>query len=81
MNAQKTLKTTELQIVERPAMTVVGMLYHGPGMSPEIPQLWNKFGPRMESIEHVVNPMVCYGVCRDMDMQTGTPLPRREAAE
>ena len=71
MNAQKTLKTTELQIVERPAMTVVGMLYHGPGMSPEIPQLWNKFGPRMESIEQVVNPMVCYGVCRDMDMQTG----------
>jgi AraC family transcriptional regulator len=71
MNAQKTIKTSELQIVERPAMTVVGMLYHGPGMSPEIPQLWEKFGPRMESIEGSVNPMVSYGVCANMDVQTG----------
>jgi predicted transcriptional regulator YdeE len=70
MNPQKTLKTTELQIVERPAMTVVGMLYHGPGMSPEIPQMWEKFGPRMETIEQSVNPMVSYGVCGNMDMQT-----------
>ena len=71
MNPQKVIKTSELQIVERPAMTVVGMLYHGPGMSPEIPQLWDKFGPRMESIEGSVNPMVSYGVCANMDMQTG----------
>jgi AraC family transcriptional regulator len=71
MDAQKTLKTSELQIVERSAMTVVGMHFHGPGMSPEIPQLWDKFGPRMESIEQSVNPMVSYGICRDMDMQTG----------
>ena len=71
MNPQKTLKTTELQIVERPAMTVVGMLYHGPGMSPEIPQMWEKFGPRMESIEGSTHPMVSYGICANMDMQTG----------
>lgn len=71
MNPQKTLKTSDLQIVERPAMTVVGMLYHGPGMSPEIPQLWDKFGPRMESIEGSTNPMVSYGICANMDMQTG----------
>jgi AraC family transcriptional regulator len=71
MDAQKSVKTSELQIVERPAMTVVGMLYHGPGMSPDIPKLWEKFGPRMESIEGSVNPMVSYGICANMDMQTG----------
>lgn len=71
MNPQTTLKTSELQIVERPAMTVVGMRYHGPGMSPEIPQMWEKFGPRMETIEQVVSPMVSYGVCANMDTQTG----------
>jgi predicted transcriptional regulator YdeE len=69
MNPQKTLKTSELQIVERPDMTVVGMRYHGPGMSPEIPQLWEQFGPRMETIEGSIHPMVSYGICANMDMQ------------
>jgi len=71
MNAQKTLKTTDLQIVERPAMSVVGMLYHGKAGGPEIPQLWDKFGPRMESVPQSVHPAVAYGVCRDMDWQSG----------
>jgi AraC family transcriptional regulator len=71
MNVQKTLKTTDLQIVERPAMTVVGMLHRGKPFNNEIPQLWDKFGPRMDSVPQVVNPAVAYGVCRDMDMQTG----------
>lgn len=71
MNPQKTLKTSELQIVERPAMKVVGMLYHGPGMSPEIPQMWQQFGPRMETIEQSVHPMVSYGVCANMDAGSG----------
>ena len=71
MNAEKTRKTSELQIVERQAMTVVGMHFHGPGMSPDIPKLWDKFGPRMETIEGSTNPMVSYGVCANMDMQTG----------
>jgi AraC family transcriptional regulator len=71
MDAQKTLKTTELQIVERPAMTVVGMLYHGKAGGPEIPALWGKFAPRMASVPEAVNPAVSYGVCRDMDWQTG----------
>lgn len=71
MNPQKAVKTSELQLVERPAMTVVGMLYHGPGMSPEIPQLWDKFGPRMETIEGTLHPAVAYGICANMDAQTG----------
>lgn len=71
MNAEKTRNTSELQLVERPQMTVVGMLFHGPGMSPEIPKLWDKFGPRMETIEGSVSPMVSYGVCANMSMQTG----------
>ena len=71
MNPQKVIKTSELQIVERPAMTVVGMLYHGRPGGGEIPALWGEFGPRMESIQQVVHPMVSYGVCANMDMQTG----------
>jgi predicted transcriptional regulator YdeE len=70
MNAQQTLKTSELQIVERPAMSVVGMVKRSTPGSGELPQLWEKFGPRMESIPQQVNPAVSYGVCRDMDMRT-----------
>ncbi len=71
MNAQKTRKTTDLQLIERPAMTVVGMHYRGKPFNTEIPQLWDKFGPLMDSVPQVVHPAVAYGVCRDMDMQTG----------
>jgi AraC family transcriptional regulator len=62
---------TELKIVEKPAFKVMGMLYHGKPMSKEIPELWNQFGPRMDSVPHAVNPAVSYGVCKDMDMETG----------
>jgi predicted transcriptional regulator YdeE len=71
MYAQKTLKTTDLQLVERPALTVVGMHYRGKPFNTEIPKLWDKFGPLMDSVPQVVHPAVAYGVCRDMDMQTG----------
>ncbi len=71
MNTQDTAKTWELQIVERPAFTAVGMVYHGPAGDPELPRLWEKFGPRMESVEKSINPVVSYGICRDMDMSTG----------
>jgi predicted transcriptional regulator YdeE len=70
MNAHQTLKTTELQIVERPAMSLVGLVKRSTPGSSELPQLWEKFGPRMASIPQQVNPAVSYGVCRDMDMQT-----------
>jgi AraC family transcriptional regulator len=70
MNPQKTLKTTELQIVERPAMTVVGMHQRARPNDGSLPALWEKFGPRMEMIPNPVNPAVSYGICRDMDMQT-----------
>lgn len=71
MNAQTAASTSAMQIAERPAMTVVGMLYHGRAGGPEIPQMWERFGPRMETIEQATNSMVCYGICRDLDMQSG----------
>jgi AraC family transcriptional regulator len=69
MNAQKA-KVTDLQIVERPAMTIVGMVVHGKPMNADIPQLWDKFGPRMDSVPQVVHPAVSYGICDNMDPQT-----------
>jgi AraC family transcriptional regulator len=71
MNAPKTLKVTELQLVERPAMTVVGMVLRGTPFSSGFAKLWEKFGPQMETIEKVVNPAVSYGICNNMDPQTG----------
>jgi AraC family transcriptional regulator len=38
------------QIVTKPAFTVVGMRIHTKGLSPEIPTLWQTFGPRMNEI-------------------------------
>ena len=69
MNAQKA-KVTDLQIVERPVMTVVGMLLRGKPMNPAIGMLWDKFGPRMDSVPQVVHPAVAYGICDNMDPET-----------
>jgi AraC family transcriptional regulator len=57
----------EPKIVAREAFTVVGMKYHGKNENNEIPQLWDKFGPRAEEIKHIVDPHVAYGVCGNFD--------------
>ena len=48
--------------VTKPAFTVVGLLIHTKPMTPEIPQLWDKFVPRMAEIQHEAEPHVSYGV-------------------
>jgi AraC family transcriptional regulator len=57
----------EPKIVERPAFTLVGMIYHGKLNGEEIALLWNTFGPRMGELRHSVNPQVSYGVMSNYD--------------
>ncbi len=61
----------EPKISNRPAFTVVGMKYRGKNENKEIPQLWQKFKPRMDEVKHKVNPHVCYGVMDNFDMKSG----------
>jgi len=53
------------QIVQRPALTVVGMAIETKPMSPDIPALWPKFVARIDEIPHIAEPRVSYGVMRD----------------
>ena len=50
------------ELVTKPAFTVVGMLLHTRTMAPEIPQLWEHFGPRMDEVPDQAEPGVSYGV-------------------
>lgn len=52
----------EPQLITKPAFTVVGLLLHTKPMTPEIPQLWEQFVPRMDEIAHVAEPHVSYGI-------------------
>ena len=53
-----------LEVIERPAFTVVGMNIRTKNMSPEIPALWPKFVARIGEIENPAEPRVSYGVMR-----------------
>lgn len=59
----------EPQIVQKPAMTLVGMKAHGKMEGLDIKGLWNGFGPRMVEIEGS-NPAVCYGAMDHYDEAT-----------
>ena len=61
----------EPKIVERGAFTVVGMKYRGKNENNEIPQLWQALGPRTGEIEHMADDSAAYGICANMDMDTG----------
>lgn len=54
-----------IEIIERPAITVVGMSIRTKPMSPEIPALWPKFVARIPEIQDQNEPRVTYGVMRD----------------
>jgi AraC family transcriptional regulator len=58
------------QFVTKPAFTVVGMFLRATPMTPEIPKLWDRFGPRIEEIPHLAEPYVSYGVMGNYDAQT-----------
>ena len=61
----------EERITSKPAFTVVGLKYHGKNENEEIPQLWQKMGPRFSEITDVLDEEVCYGVCHNLDEGTG----------
>ena len=61
----------DVKSVQRPPFKVVGLKYHGKPGPDDIPRLWDKFGPRMGEIRHVVNPKVAYGVMDNFDMASG----------
>ena len=52
----------EPKIVVKPAFTVVGMLIHTKPMTPEIPQLWGKFAPQIDEVQHQAEPNASYGL-------------------
>lgn len=60
-----------LQIIDRPATTVVGLFIHTRPMSPDIPALWPRFVERIGEIAHPLEYRVTYGVMQapDGDME------------
>ena len=59
------------QFISKPAFTVVGMAIHTKPMTPEIPNLWDRFGPRMGEVQHLAEPGVSYGLMDHFDHQRG----------
>ena len=57
------------QFVTKPAFTVVGLRIHTKPMTPEIPQLWDQFVPRIDEVQHVSEPGVSYGLMDNFDQQ------------
>jgi AraC family transcriptional regulator len=55
-----------LHIVERPAMTVVGLQIRTAPMSPDIPALWPRFMARLSEIAQPAEPGATYGVMQDL---------------
>jgi AraC family transcriptional regulator len=62
----------EPQFVTKRAFIVVGRLIHPTPMSPEIPNLWPQFVPRMDEIQHLAEPGVSYGLIDNFDPDAGT---------
>ena len=56
--------------VTKPAFIVVGLLLHTQPMTPEIPQLWDKFDPRIDEIQHLSEPHVSYGLMESFDQMS-----------
>ena len=50
------------QIISKPAFTVVGMQVHTTPVNPEIPQLWDRFAPRMDEVANLAEAHVSYGL-------------------
>jgi AraC family transcriptional regulator len=50
------------QIITKPAFTVVGLRIRTQPKTPEIPALWDQFGPRIDEIADGAEPYVSYGL-------------------
>jgi AraC family transcriptional regulator len=55
-----------LKIVDRPAITVVGLQIRATPMSPDIPALWPRFVARIPEIAQTTEHRVTYGVMQDV---------------
>ena len=70
----------EPQFVTKPAFTVVGMCIQTTALSPDIPNLWQKFGPQMSEVQYLAEPVgidgvmthhIAYGLMDHYDENTG----------
>jgi len=59
------------EFVTKPAFTVAGKSIHTKPMTPEIPALWNQYGPSMGTLPHLAEPDVSYGVMAHFDQTIG----------
>ena len=71
MSSQIQAEHLQPQFVTKPAFIVVGLLIHTKPMTPEIPQLWDQFIPRMGEIQHLAEPGVSYGLMDHFDQKIG----------
>jgi AraC family transcriptional regulator len=55
-----------LEIIERPAVTVVGLQIRTAPMSPDIAALWPRFMARLSEIAQPAEPGATYGVMQDL---------------
>ncbi|OZG74208.1 hypothetical protein BTA51_04100 [Hahella sp. CCB-MM4] len=74
------------RILEKPAFTVIGMVYSSADESDTIPALWGRYLPRESEIEGAVEPGVSYGLCLSaeggefryvagIEVKSGSPVP------
>jgi AraC family transcriptional regulator len=59
----KEITIMEPKIVSKSTFSVVGMQVVTKNEQGEIPQLWDKMGPRWQELKGVVNPEKYYGIC------------------
>ena len=71
MSSQIQAERLQPQFVTKPAFAVVGLLIHTKPMTPDIPQLWDKFVPRIGEIQHSAEPGVSYGLMDNFDQNIG----------
>lgn len=55
------------EIVELTHLRVCGLTYKGKNQHGEIPELWQKFIPRMKEIKNPVSNMKSYGICEPLE--------------
>ena len=60
------------KFVTKSAFTVVGLLIHTTAKDASIPQLWDRFVPRMGEITHGIEPYVSYGLMDYFNPQTSS---------
>jgi AraC family transcriptional regulator len=59
-------------IKEENEIRIIGMEVLTNLVNNSIPDLWNRFFPRMAEVSHNINPCVCYGICmNDPDFDIG----------